>query len=176
LVPLIPGLLLYGVGLAIVLTVNDPVSLDSVPEESHGEVSGVSATAEQFGGALGITLLFVVLQTSYVARLHSLIDESSLANLTDAQYAQLHEAMDKAEQTGLNAQNFDPSLQPYLESAYDAGTFGYVVTFAAAAVIAVLGVISSLLLVRRSRAEAPTDMSTPGSVFGASVAVGSGRR
>jgi len=29
---LLPGLLIYGTGLAIVLTVNDPVSLDTVPE------------------------------------------------------------------------------------------------------------------------------------------------
>jgi MFS family permease len=48
---LVPGLLLYGTGLALVLTVNDPVSLDSVSEEQSGEVSGVSATAEQAGGA-----------------------------------------------------------------------------------------------------------------------------
>jgi EmrB/QacA subfamily drug resistance transporter len=176
LVPLIPGLLLYGIGLAIVLTVNDPVSLDSVPAKYHGEVSGVSATAEQFGGALGITLLFVVLQTSYVARLHTLVDESSLADLTNAQYGQLHEAMDKAEQTGLNAQTFDPTFQPYLESAYDAGTFGYMITFAATAVIAVLGVVSSLLLVRKSRSSTPTDMSSPESVFAAAAGVGSGRR
>ena len=173
--PLIPGLFLYGVGLAIVLTVNDPVSLDSVPKANHGEVSGVSATAEQFGGALGISLLFVILQTSYVARLHALIDESSLSDLSSEQYAQFHKAMDQAEQTGLNFQNFDPSFQPYLQTAYDAGTFGYVITFAATGLIAVLGVVSSLLLVRRSRAEAPTDMSSPESVFAASVTVGSGQ-
>jgi MFS family permease len=33
---MLPGLLVYGTGLAIVLTVNDPVSLDTVPDSDHG--------------------------------------------------------------------------------------------------------------------------------------------
>jgi len=48
---ILPGLLLYGGGLAIVLTVNDPVSLSDVPEAARGQAAGVSATAGQFGGA-----------------------------------------------------------------------------------------------------------------------------
>ena len=57
---LLPGLLVYGIGLAIVLTVNDPVSLDSIPEADHGQASGVSATAEQGGGAIGIAVLYAL--------------------------------------------------------------------------------------------------------------------
>lgn len=33
---MLPGLLVYGTGVAIVLTVNDPVSLDTVPDSDHG--------------------------------------------------------------------------------------------------------------------------------------------
>jgi MFS family permease len=55
---LLPGFAIYGIGLALILTVNDPVSLDTLPERSHGQASGVSATAEQFGGAVGISVLF----------------------------------------------------------------------------------------------------------------------
>jgi hypothetical protein len=54
---ILPGLVLYSGGLAIVLTVNDPVSLSDVPEAAQGQAAGVSATAEQFGGALGIAVL-----------------------------------------------------------------------------------------------------------------------
>ena len=32
---ILPGLLAFGVGLALVLTVNDPVSLDTVPSADH---------------------------------------------------------------------------------------------------------------------------------------------
>src|SRR5215211_3266703 len=54
----LPGLLVYGIGLSLVLTTNDPVSLDSIPDADAGQASGVSATAEQFGGALGIAALY----------------------------------------------------------------------------------------------------------------------
>jgi hypothetical protein len=51
------GLLLYGGGLAVVLTVNDPVSLSDVPVAGQGRAAGLSATAEQFGSAFGIAVL-----------------------------------------------------------------------------------------------------------------------
>src|SRR5690606_21353863 len=117
---LIPGLLLYGVGLAIVLTVNDPVSLDSVPQAQHGQVSGVSATAEQFGGALGIAAFYLVFHVTYVHQLHTLIDASSLADLTDAQYQKLRDDIEAAEQTGLNPTTFDSEFTDYLQIAFDA--------------------------------------------------------
>ena len=69
---LLPGLLLYGIGLALVLTVNDPVSLDTVPDPDQGQASGVSATAEQGGGAIGIALLYALFHGAYVSRLHEL--------------------------------------------------------------------------------------------------------
>ena len=71
---LLPGLLLYGTGLAFILTVNDPVSLDSLDDAEDGEASGVSATAEQAGGAIGIAALYALFHTVYVQRLHYLID------------------------------------------------------------------------------------------------------
>ena len=76
------GLLLYGTGLALVLTVNDPVSLDSVHEKESGEVSGVSATAEQAGGAVGIAALYAIFHTVYVQRLHQLINTGPLKDLS----------------------------------------------------------------------------------------------
>ena len=70
----LPGLLAYGAGLAVVLTVNDPVSLSDVPDADHGQAAGVSATAEQFGGSLGIAVLYLIFHTTYVAQLHAIID------------------------------------------------------------------------------------------------------
>ena len=170
--PLLPGLFLYGVGLAIVLTVNDPVSLDSVPPESHGQVSGVSATGEQFGGALGLAALYVAFHTTYVDQLENLIAASSLADLTGQQLQRLRSDLEAAENTGLDPSTFDPALAQYLDLAFDASALGYAVAFGASAVIALLGVIASALLVRRVT-ETPVDMTTPGAVFATGTTVGS---
>jgi EmrB/QacA subfamily drug resistance transporter len=171
---LIPGLLLYGIGLAIVLTVNDPVSLDSVPQRDHGQASGVSATAEQFGGALGIALFFLVFHSSYVQRLHTLIDGSSLRNLTDAEYATMRDDIQSAEQTGLDPTQFPAEFQDYLPLAFQASAFGYTMAFAGVIVVAAAGVISSALFVRKASTAVETDMTSAEKVFAAGAAVGSG--
>src|SRR6201991_1788060 len=59
-VALIPGLLLQGLGLGIVLTVNDPTGLTAVPDKDAGEGAGMINTSEQLGGALGIAILTAV--------------------------------------------------------------------------------------------------------------------
>ena len=79
---LLPGLLIYGVGLSIVLTVNDPVTLDSIPEADHGQAAGVAATAEQGGGALGIAILYAIFHYVYVQDLKARVNSSSFADLT----------------------------------------------------------------------------------------------
>ncbi len=146
---LVPGLLLYGTGLALVLTVNDPVSLDSVQEEQTGEVSGVSATAEQAGGAVGIAVLYAVFHTIYVHRLHQLINTGPLKDLTTRQYSQLRDALQAAEQTGLSPHHFSQSFLPYLEPAYRASDRGYAAAFVAVAIIALAGMGITARLVKR---------------------------
>ena len=148
----LPGLLLYGIGLALVLTVNDPVSLDSIPEADQGQASGVAATAEQGGGAIGIALLSAVCHTVYVSELHSRVDRGPLADLSDAQYQALRNDLEAAEQTGLNPDHFDPALAAYLIPARSAASAGYATAFLVVTAIAVLGLLVSAWLVRRPRA------------------------
>jgi EmrB/QacA subfamily drug resistance transporter len=170
---LVPGLFLYGIGLALVLTVNDPVSLDSVAPEHHGQASGVSATAEQFGGALGIALFYLVMHSAYVSALHTNITTSSLPDLTDDQYAHLRDAIVSAERTGLNPSDFPAAYRPYLDAAFDASSFGYSATFACVVAVCLIGLISSAILVRRVRPTDGTDVSTPEGVFATMATVGS---
>ena len=158
-VGLLPGLLLYGTGLALVLTVNDPVSLDSVGEEASGEVSGVSATAEQAGGAVGIAVLYAIFHTVYVQRLHQLIDTGPLTDLSSRQYEQLRNALQAAEQTGLSPHHFDTAFIPYLEPAYRASDRGYAAAFVAVAVIGLAGTLLTAFLVRRP-AGSPNEATT----------------
>jgi MFS family permease len=146
----LPGLLLYGIGLALVLTTNDPVSVDTVPESEHGQASGVSATAEQGGGAIGIALLYALFHQTYLSRLEHLVDvDRNLKDLTAKSAIALRNALEAAEQTGLRPKHFDPALYDYLFPARAASQHGYAVAFVAASVIAVLGLIAVALLVRK---------------------------
>jgi EmrB/QacA subfamily drug resistance transporter len=146
---LLPGLLLFGTGLALVLTANDPVSLDSVGEGSSGEVSGVSATAEQAGGAIGIAALYAVFHGVYVHRLERLAHSGTPSGLTPKEGAQLRQALQAAEQTGLQPHHFDQSLVRFLEPAFDASQLGYGAVFIAVAVLSVIGALWTARLVRR---------------------------
>jgi hypothetical protein len=147
---LLPGLLIYGTGLAIVLTVNDPVSLDTIPESDQGQASGVSATAEQGGGAIGIAVLYAVYHTAYVGRLNSLIDaDSSIPDLDAVSSAALKQALLDAEQTGLDPDQFDPAVRMYLSAARSGSDFGYSVTFLAVTILSLVGALAVALLVRK---------------------------
>jgi EmrB/QacA subfamily drug resistance transporter len=147
---LFPGFLVYGVGLALVLTVNDPVSLDTVPADDHGQASGVSATAEQFGGALGIALLYLTFHAVYVSNLHRIIDQTStLRDLSNAEYLQLRKHIIDAEQTGLSPQSFDKALAPYLKSALEASIWGMSAAFLLVAALSIVALVVVLILVRK---------------------------
>lgn len=146
---LLPGLLAYGTGLAIVLTVNDPVSVDSVPEADEGQASGVSATAEQGGGALGIALLSAVFHQVYLAKLFAAMDAAPGPDLDPATIDQLKERLIAAEQTGLNPDTFNGYLTSYLIPAREASNLGYAVVFLVVTVISLIGAATSWWLVRR---------------------------
>jgi EmrB/QacA subfamily drug resistance transporter len=152
-----PGLLLYGGGLAIVLTVNDPVSLSDVPEAAHGQAAGVAATAEQFGGALGIAVLYLIFHSTYVAQLHAIINRGPLADLTPDEYAQLRTDIIAAESTGLKPKLFDPLLSPYLNAAFAASAWGYAAAFLA---VTLIGIGGSVLAWRAGTARAASPQPT----------------
>jgi EmrB/QacA subfamily drug resistance transporter len=146
---LLPGLLLLGTGLALVLTTNDPVSLDSIDEDMSGQVSGVSATAEQAGGAVGIAALYTVFHLVYVHRLRHLTHSGSPNGLSASQGAQLKQALQAAEQTGLKPHHFDQSLVRFLDPAFSASKLGYGAVFVAVTVVSVVGAVFSALLVEK---------------------------
>jgi MFS family permease len=147
--PLLPGLLLYGIGLALVLTVNDPVSLDTVPEGDHGQASGVSATAEQFGGAVGIAGLYLIFHASYLSRLNSDIARSPLPAMTPQQGLQFKNALYAAENTGLQPRSFNGSLRDYLLPARAASEFGYSAAFIAVSAACLVALFLMTRLIRK---------------------------
>ena len=146
---LLPGLLVFGTGLAFVLTACDPVSLDSVDEGLAGQVSGVSATAEQAGGAIGIAGLYAIFHEVYVRRLQHITASGSATGLTPHQGQQLRQALEAAEQTGLQPHHFDQSLVRFLLPAFNASKLGYAAAFFSVLVVSVLGGLSAWRLVRK---------------------------
>jgi predicted MFS family arabinose efflux permease len=73
---LIPGLALYGIGLGLVLSQINNLTLSAVPVEEAGEASGVTNTFRQIGSALGAAILGAVLLTSIVGNLEAAVNAS----------------------------------------------------------------------------------------------------
>ncbi len=149
-VALIPGLILQGLGLGIVLTVNDPTGLTAVPDEDVGEAAGMINTAEQMGGALGIAILTALELGYYFNQLNDTFDKTGF-HPSEKQYDTVRDFIVEAEQRGLNNVPEDSKIvrlaHDYLINSHiDA----FQVTFVASAGIAVLGAIACFVLVRRS--------------------------
>jgi len=142
---MLPGLFAFGIGLALVLTVNDPVSLDTVPSADQGQASGVSATAEQFGGAIGIATLYLLFHAVYLRDLEG----SVASNATTQQLIRLRDALQAAEQTGLKVNNFPSGLVKFLAPARTASDHGYAVAFLAVSAVALIALVVIAAMVRR---------------------------
>lgn len=159
--PIFPGMLVYGIGLALVLTVNDPVTLDTLDERSEGQASGVSATAEQFGGALGIAVLYLIFHSVYVHVLNALVDSGPLPSLSPQLGGHLKDAIISAEQTGLNPSQFPKALRIYLPDAYVGSVWGMAAAFLTVTALALVGVAAVLLLVRKPSRPEGLDAGEP---------------
>jgi EmrB/QacA subfamily drug resistance transporter len=147
-VALIPGLILQGIGLGIVLTVNDPTGLTAVPSEDSGEAAGMINTSEQMGGALGIAALTAV---ELGVNFHQINAKLAARGIhpTPGQEAKFREFILHAEQSGLKHVRQTPLIESAIDIVVKAHVTAFEVTFAASAGIALLGAIASVILVRR---------------------------
>jgi EmrB/QacA subfamily drug resistance transporter len=147
-VALIPGLLLQGLGLGIVLTVNDPTGLTAVPEKDAGEGAGMINTSEQLGGALGIATLSAV---ELGINFHDL--DSKLAaqgvHPTPQQYDEARNLIIEAEQKGIGHLPHSELLNLIKPDVIASHVHAFQVTFYASAGIAVAGAVVSFILVRK---------------------------
>ncbi len=97
---LIPGLVLQGFGLGIVLTVNDPTGLTAVPEKDRGQAAGMINTTEQLGGAIGIAGLTAIEVGYYRHQLEEKFTQQGV-HPTPQQIDRFKDLILSAEQTGL---------------------------------------------------------------------------
>jgi EmrB/QacA subfamily drug resistance transporter len=74
----IPGLILYGFGLGLVMSLVNNVTLSAVPAHEAGEASGLNNTFRQIGSSLGAAILGAVLLTALSSNLSSGVQASSV--------------------------------------------------------------------------------------------------
>jgi EmrB/QacA subfamily drug resistance transporter len=148
---IVPGLLLQGLGLGVVLTVNDPTGLSSVPPESRGEAAGTINTTEQLGGAIGIAALTAVEVTQAESGTLERLMGRGL-NPSPDQVERFREFILQAEQTGIrNAPGREAEVvRSALDDSVAAHVDAFQAVFSISAGIALIGAIACLLLVRRS--------------------------
>lgn len=158
-ISLIPGLLLQGIGLGIVLTVNDPVGMNAISDSEQGQGAGIINTAEQVGGALGIAGLGALQVSTYWDRIYAILGAEGVTP-TEDQIATVHNFMAQAEQRGLRNVPLEPVVQRVYDDLVLAHAESFRFTFFVSAGLALLGALASWLLVRRN----PRTLTGP--VFG----------
>jgi len=155
---LIPGLVLQGIGLGIVLTVNDPTGLNSVPEKDAGQAAGMINTSEQLGGALGIAILTAVEVGYYKHLVFSRLADEGI-HPSPEQIERFTEFIQKAEQHGLSHVKQSHLVRETISFATAGHVDAFQLMFYVSAGIAVLGAVACFALVRR------TDRVTEGAIF-----------
>jgi EmrB/QacA subfamily drug resistance transporter len=157
---LIPGLLLQGLGLGVVLTVNDPTGLGAVPPDSQGEAAGTINTTEQLGGALGIAALTAIEVGAAERITYERLADRGI-DVTPEQINQFKEYILQAEQAGRSQTAIDTGVvRVAVHDNVVAHVDSFRITFLTSAGIALLGAVVCFILVRRD------DRFYAGPVFG----------
>jgi MFS family permease len=147
-VALIPGLLLQGAGLGIVLTVNDPVGMNAVADADRGQAAGIINTAEQMGGAVGIAGLGALQLGYYFHLLYARLASQGI-HPTPAQSKTVHDFIAQAEQKGLRNIPVNPVVRRVYHDLIQSHAQSFQVAFYASSAIALLGAIACGVLVRK---------------------------
>jgi EmrB/QacA subfamily drug resistance transporter len=161
---LIPGLLLQGVGLGVVLTVNDPTGLNSVPEGDQGQAAGMINTSEQLGGAIGIAVLAAIELSYYKHQLFARLHDHGIFP-SQQQINDFTDFTQRAEEHGLGhvQLNLSHAQAHEVTTAINQSVLAHVdafqVMFVVSGAIALLGAVACLLLVRK------TDRVAAGPIF-----------
>ncbi|MGH3101696.1 MAG: MFS transporter, partial [Thermoleophilia bacterium] len=146
---LIPGLFLQGIGLGVVLTVNDPTGLGAVPEKDRGQAAGTINTTEQLGGAVGIAALTAIEVGAAEHITYERLADRGI-NVTGAEIDQYKEFLLRAEEAGrANVPADSEVVRAALTDNLLAHVDSFEITFMTTAGIALLGALVCFLLVRR---------------------------
>lgn len=146
-VALMPGLVLQGIGLGVVLTVNDPVGMNAIDDSEQGQAAGIINTAEQVGGAIGIAILSAIQLSYYLDRLYERLAAERIVP-TAAEVEQVHVYLAQAEQFGLRNVPTTPVVRAVYNDLIQAHAQSFQVIFYVSAALALIGAVASAALVR----------------------------
>ncbi len=156
---IVPGLLLQGIGLGIVLTVNDPVGMNAIADSEQGEGAGIINTAEQVGGALGIAGLGALQLGVYFQLINARLAEQGITPTAD-EVTVVKDFIAQAEQRGLRNVPQNPIVEQVYELLIQTHAQSFQVAFLVSAGLALIGAICSWVLVRHDQ------RTVSGPVFG----------
>lgn len=164
---LLPAFILGGIGSGIVNPPISTVAVSTVSRDKAGMASGISGACRQLGTAFGIAFLGAILTNQYNTAIHDKISALKIPNVPPAQQQsilnQIITGLQKAGtfvgSTGLrNPSSLPPQFAPFVhqpiflqiqsivQTAFINGTID---SFYAAAGLLAVGVLASLLLVRK---------------------------
>jgi EmrB/QacA subfamily drug resistance transporter len=146
---LIPGLVLQGLGLGVVLTVNDPTGLAAVPPDAQGTAAGTINTTEQLGGALGIAGLSAIEVGAAERITYERLSERGI-DPSPEEIDQFKEFILHASEAGRGQTAVDSRVvRAALEDNVLAHVDSFRITFLTTVGIALLGAMVCFVLVRR---------------------------
>lgn len=156
---LAPGLALQGLGLGIVLTVNDPVGINAVERKDAGTAAGMINTSEQLGGALGIAVLVMIEFGYYKDRLYERLAADGITP-SEQDVEDVKELILEAEQAGIQQIDVPARYEQAVSETIPSHVDGFQAAFVVSAVLGLLGMVMALVLVRRE------DRIAKGPIFG----------
>jgi EmrB/QacA subfamily drug resistance transporter len=146
--PVLPGLLVLGLGVGLSMSPGTTAITASLPEEKQGVASALNDTVREFGGALGIALIGSVLSAGYTA---NVVTDGLPADAAATVREGIGGAFAVAPKLGAQG----PAV---LESARRAFVDGWKLSMWIAAVLAIAtAVFTAAWLPRHRRAEAVAD-------------------
>ena len=155
---LIPGLALYGIGMGLVLSQINNLTLSAVPVREAGEASGVTNTFRQIGASLGAAIIGAILLSTILVHLESAVESS--ARIPPQAKSSITSTL-RAQASGLAFGGGDifaqlpPDVQgEMLEMRRAATTAGIRRAFLYGAIFAILGLFVSTRLPLRPREHA----------------------
>ncbi len=162
---LLPGYLLFGSGVALVMTPMNTAALNSVPAAQRGAGSGLLSTTRQIGGSVGIAIFGAVLAGVQGSTFTRTVEAAGISPTDAARLESLAAGAGSAPQhvDGLTTTQLDELTR----AANDAFVAGFTQAMTVATAVALLGALIVFLTIRRTAAvddpDAPIATAAAGS-------------